>query len=221
MTIHIVAATAAILMATAAIAQVADPHASRGAAESAAMSEPDAMSGMDHSKMQMTPAAPADGKPAAMPGMDHGAMSGMDGSMAGMNMAPMPKGITRRSSGPAEAALQSFSDALEVGNRELAIERLAPEVRIVENGAEEDFASYVGGHLASDMAFQKTVKTILLDRQVRNEGSKTTVISKSRLMSNRSDKTIDIVVNETATLAKSGAGWMIAKLEWNSEPYGR
>lgn len=221
MMIHFVTTMTAILLATGANAQAADPHAGHGAAVSTPMSASGAMPGMDHGEMKTAPAAPADGKAATMPGMDHGAMSGTGSSMAGMNMAPTPKSITRRISGPAEAALQGFSDALEVGNRELAIERLAPEVRIVENGAEEDFASYVGGHLASDMAFQKTVKTILLDRQVRNEGSKTTVVSKSRLMSNRSDKAIDIVVNETATLAKSGAGWKIIRLEWNSQPYRR
>ena len=226
--IHIVAATTAMLVATAATAQAADPHAGHGAAGSTPTSSSDAMpgmdhgamSGMDHSKMNKAPAAPAERKATAMPGMDHGAMSGMDSSMAGMNMAPTPKNITRRISGPAEAALQAFSDALEVGNRELAIERLAPEVRIVENSAEEDFASYVGGHLASDMAFQKSVKTILLDRQVRINGATTTVTSKTRLMSNRSDKAIDIVVSETATLAKSRAGWKIVKLEWNSAPDG-
>ena len=222
MTIRFVTATVAVLMAAAAAAtaQAGNPHAGHGKAGSMPTA-PDAMSGMDHGKMTMTPAAPADGKPTAMPGINHGAMSGMNGAMAGMNMAPSPKGISRRIGGPAEAALQAFSDAIEVGNRELAIERLAPAVRIVENGAEEDFAAYVGGHLASDMAFQKTVKTILLDRQVHTDGGMTTITSKSRLVSNRSDKAIDIVVDETATLAKSRAGWKIVKLVWNSRPNGR
>lgn len=154
-----------------------------------------------HAGHGTAPAASSD----AMPGMDHGQM----------DMVPAaPKGIARRNGGPAEAALQGFSDALEVGNRELTIERLAADVRIVENGVEEDFTAYTGGHLDSDIAFLKTVRTILLDRQVRIGGGTTTIITKSRLVSNRRDKVIDIVVQETATLAQAPAGWKIVRLVW-------
>lgn len=180
-----------------------------------------AMPGMnhgDHGKMNMKPGAvpPASGAP--MAGMDHGSMGGMvmaDGTI--MNMAPTPKGITRRNLGPAEAALQGFLDAVEVGNRDLAIGRLAPSLVVVENGAEDDLAGYVGGHLASDMAFAKTVKTILLSRQVMPDSpDRTRIVSTSRMMSNRSDRPVDITLTETATVTKIGSYWKVSRLEWNS-----
>ncbi len=187
-----------------AIAQTADPHAHHHAP--ATGPSPIALSGMDHD---------------AMPGMEHGSMVGMtmsDGST--MAMTPMPKGIERRVNDPAEAALQAFSDALEVGNRELAIARLAPGLQVVENGTTEDYAAYVGRHLAADIDFQKTVKSILLARTVSGPGhGPQTIISKTRLLTNRSDRRVDIVVDETATLAQTRDGWRITRLEWRSRPF--
>lgn len=183
-------------------AQPADPHAHHHAATRA---QPDAMPGMDHD---------------AMPGMDHGSMAGMamsGGSM--MAMKPVPQGIVRRTSGPAEAALQAFSDALEVGNRELAIARLAPDLQVVENGTTEDYAAYVSGHLAADIDHQKTVRSILLARTVSGpRRGPQTITSKIRLLSNRSDRHVDILVDETATLVQTRDGWRIRRLEWSSAP---
>ncbi|MFM9937245.1 MAG: hypothetical protein ACKVOL_13725 [Novosphingobium sp.] len=169
-----------------------------------------AMPGMDHSQMDM-PAPPASGD-SAMPAMDHSKMH-----HGGLAMTPAPKGITRRNAGPAEAALQAFSDALEVGNRELAIAHLAPGLKVVEDGVEESRAEYVGGHLAADIAYQKSVKTVLLERSVINESPvQARIVSKLRMVSNRSDKKIDTLVDETAVLTKLPDGWKIVLLKWDS-----
>jgi hypothetical protein len=194
----------ALLVAPPALAQVVDPHAGHNMPDTATEAP------MYHSKMNMNapPAAGGD----AMSGMDH---SKMDGGV--MAMAPAPKGIVRKNMGPAEVALQAFSDALEVSNRDLAIARLAPDLKVVEDGVEQSYADYIGGHLAADIAYQKTVKTVLLERSVLN-GSPTRVqiISKIRMISNRSDKMIDTVVDETAVLVKLSDGWKIKRLEWVS-----
>lgn len=229
-------AVAALLAATPAMAQAPDPHAGHTmpANDANALPAPapmnhDAMPAMDHSaipgmahgNMDMG-ATTAPGKAAdPMAGMDHSAMGSMvmpDGTV--MQMAATPKGIVRRNVGPAEAALQGFADAIEVGNRELAIARLAPNLVVVENGSEDDYAGYVGGHLASDIAFSKTVKTILLSRQVRADGKNRAVItSTSRMMSNRSDSKIDLDVVETATVANIGSDWKISQIIWHSGPH--
>jgi hypothetical protein len=183
----------ALLLSAPALAQTPDPHAGHVMPNAVTTSAPP----MDHSMM---------------PGMDHSQMN--HGSMA---MTPAPKGITRSNIGPAEAALQAFSDALEVGNRDLAIARLAPDLKVTEDGVEENRAGYVGGHLAADIAYQKSVKTVLLERNVVNETpTQARIVSKLRMVSNRSDKTIDTLVNETAVLAKLPDGWKIVRLEWVS-----
>ncbi|MBC7504198.1 MAG: hypothetical protein H7267_00470 [Sandarakinorhabdus sp.] len=207
-------AASALLLTAPALAQSPDPHADHVMPGVATATTPP----MDHSMMPnmdhgtMGTAAPAAAGGTVMPGMDHSKMN-----HGGMAMTPAPKGITRTMSGPAEAALQAFSDALEVGNRDLAIARLAPDLKVVEDGVEESLTGYVGGHLAADIAYQKAVKTLLLERIVVNESpTQTRIVSKLRVVSNRSDKMIDTLVDETAVLTKRRDGWKIARLEWVS-----
>lgn len=196
----VLASTLAVLAAPA-LAQAADPHAGHGTPTQAPM---------DHSKMNMD-APPAAGDD-PMAGMDHGSMN-----HGGMVMAPTPKGIARKHIGSAETALQAFSNALEVGNRNLAIARLAPDLKVIEDGDEQGYADYVGGHLAADIAYQKTVKTILLKRTVTKETiARARIVSKIRMISNRSDKAIDTIVDETALLSKRRDGWKIERIEWVS-----
>jgi hypothetical protein len=196
-------AVPALLFAVPALAQTPDPHAGHVMPDAATAPAP----AMDHG---------------AMPGMDHGNMDhgNMDHSKmdhGNMAMTPAPKGIARSSIGPAEAALQAFSDALEVGNRDLAIARLAPDVRVIENGVEENRADYIAAHLAADIAYQKGVRVILLERVVSSEGpTRAQIKSRLRMVGNRSDTAIDARVDETAVLAKWPDGWKITRIEWVS-----
>ncbi len=194
-------------LATVAIAQ--DAHAGHAGHDAAATKAPEPMAGMDHGAAGM----------ADMPGMDHGSasMQGMDhGAM--MHMAPAPKGINRPSPGPAEAALQGFVDAIEVGNRTLAIEQLAANASIVEDGEEESRAAYIGHHLGADMLFAKTVKSALLERRVEPLGKgRARILSRTRMVSNRADKPLDMIVSETATMVRVAGQWRIERLAWVTE----
>ncbi len=79
--------------------------------------------------------------------------------------APAP---VRQITGPAEAALQAFQDALQVGNRDLATQWLAPEVTVVEGSATDSSRdAYARGRMRGDMEFLKASKVTLLDRQLR------------------------------------------------------
>jgi hypothetical protein len=205
-------AASALLLSAPVLAQTPDPHAGHVMQGAAATPAPpmdhSVMPGMAHSKMDMTPPLAAGDN--AMPGMDHSQMN-----HGGMAMMPAPKGMTRTNIGPAEAALQAFSDALEVGNRDLAIARLAPDLKVIEDGIEESRADYVGGHLAADITYQKSVRTVLLERSVVNDSpTQARIVSKLRMVSNRSDKSIDTLVDETAVLTKLPDGWRILRLEW-------
>jgi hypothetical protein len=209
--------TSALLAISPALAQDADPHVGHtmpaAAKPAAGPMDHTAMPGMDHSKMDMT-GAPTSGD-GAMAGMDHSKMN-----HGGMAMTPALKGISRRNVGPAEAALQGFSDALEVGNRDLAIARLAPQLVVAENGSEDDYAGYVGGHLASDIAFAKTVNTSLLSRDVQpDDNGRVVITSSSRVLSNRGDRKVDLDIAETATLTKIGDDWKISRIAWQSSPH--
>ena len=207
-------AASALLFSAPVLAQTPDPHAGHVMPSATTTPAPpmdhSKMQGMDHGKMDMTPPAPAGDN--AMAGMDHSQMN-----HGGMAMTPAPKGITRSNIGPAEAALQAFSDALEVGNRDLAVARLAPDLKVIEDGREESRADYIGGHLAADIEYQKSVKTVLVERSVFNDGpSQARIVSKVRMVGNRSDKMVDMTVLETAILKRVSGEWRISRLEWAS-----
>lgn len=217
-----------LLGPVAAIAQTADPHAHGHSNAPAQPSKMEAMPGMDMSSMPgMNHGTMSTGSPAGVAkstepvaGMAPSAMGGMvmsDGSM--MAMKPTPKGIERRISGPEEAALQGFTDALEVGNRDLAVARLAPDLKVIENGVEQGYDAYVGSHLAEDIDFGKMVRRVLLDRHVTHESfGAATIVSTTRLIGNRSDKPIDDTVSEKATMGRTGGGWRIHRIEWTTAP---
>ena len=169
--------------------------------------------------------APALAKPAMHHAVGHPAnstMSGMEGmvgmeNMAGMEgMKPTPKGMNRVISGPAEAALQAFSDALEVGNRDLVVRWLAPDAQIVEGGATETRDAYAGHHMQQDMRLLKEAKRILVDRQVVDDGpDRARVTSTIRLIGNRADRPFDTTTTEVATVEKSSGEWLVKRVEWN------
>lgn len=130
-------------------------------------------------------------------------------------MKPTPKGMNRVISGPAEAALQAFSDALEVGNRELVVRWLAPDAQIVENGVTETRDAYAGHHMDQDMRLLKEAKRILENRQVVNDGAdRARVTSTIRLIGNRADKPFDTTTTEVATVIKWSGEWMVERVEW-------
>jgi len=220
--------TLLVLGPIAATAQTAHPPVARHSDAPAQPSEMQAMPGMDMNSMAginhgtMSTGSPAGVAKSTAPvaGMAPSAMGGMvmsDGSMTAMT--PMPKGIERRLSGPEEAALQAFTDALEVGNRDLAVARPAPDLKVIENGVEQGYDAYVGSHLAEDIDFGKTVRRVLLDRRVTHDRPGVTkIISTTRMIGNRSDKPIDVTVAERVTLAKLADGWRLQRIEWNSSP---
>ncbi len=142
-------------------------------------------------------------------------MAGMDHS----KMAPATPAPVRQITGPAEAALQAFQDALQVGNRDLATQRLAPAVTVVEGGVTDSSReAYANRRMRSDMEFLKASKVMLLDRQVRDAGDSTEITSTSRITGRIGETRVDITSKEVAQLRKTADGWIIVRLERSSEP---
>lgn len=154
------------------------------------------------------PAVPAAG---AMAGMDHSTMN-----MAGAAAAPT---AVRQITGPAEDALQSFQDALQVGNRDVALHWLAPDVQITESGVTDGSRdAYAGRHMALDMTFLKTAKVVLLDRQVHPGRESTHIVTTSRINGRAGETAVDVTIKEEALLKKTPQGWRIASIEWSAVP---
>ena len=161
------------------------------------------------------PAVAASPSPAAageMAGMDHSTMN------MGQGAAAAPTTV-RQISGPAEAALQAFEDALQVGNRDVALQWLAPEATVTEAGATDGSReAYANAHMGLDMAFLKTAKVVLTDRQVQPAGDSTRIVSTSRMTGRAGEMPVDVTVTEGAVLRRTPQGWRIVNLQWTLEP---
>ena len=117
-------------------------------------------------------------RPASAQHEDHAGVSQKPTDMAGMpGMAAAPPAPVRQISGPAEAAVQAFQDALQVGNRDLAIAWLSPDVTIVEGSTTIPSRDvYATQRMGTDMAFLKASRVVLLDRQVHQNGDSAHVV---------------------------------------------
>ncbi len=166
-----------------------------------------------------TPQTAATPQPAAKPAA--GAMAGMDHST--MNMSPAgaaaAPATVRQITGPAEAALQAFEDALQVGNRDVALEWLAPEATITEAGATDASRdAYANEHMGLDMAFLKTARILLVDRQVHPGADSTHIVSTTRVTGRAGEIPVNVTVTEQARLKRTPLGWRIASLDWSIAP---
>ena len=150
----------------------------------------------------------------------HAAGSQKPAEMAGMpGRAVAPPAADRQISGPAEAAVQAFQDALQVGNRDLATGWLSPDVTIVEGAATSPSRDvYASQRMGTDMAFLKASRVVLLDRQVHQSGDSAHVVSTARIVGRMGESPVDVVRTENAQVVKTSQGWRLARLEWASVP---
>ena len=145
---------------------------------------------------------------------DHAAMGHAAPAGSAAATTPLPQ-----LSGPADAALQSFQDALQVGNRDVALYWLAPEVTITEAGVTDASRdAYAKEHMGIDMAFLKTARIVPLDRQVHPSGDSTHIVSRSRVTGRAGEVPVDVTVTEAALLKRTPQGWRIVSLQWTLEP---
>jgi hypothetical protein len=163
------------------------------------------MQGMDHSKMQ-------DMDHSRMQDMGHSTMSGMrHGTADSLRSLPIKNA--------AEASVQAFQDALQVGNRKLALQQLDPDLRVDEGGHRENSRDeYASEHLQEDIEFLKTARSYPQSRNSNVNGVSATVDTKTRIIANAGGKTVDVLSSEVATLRKTHEGWRIVHLQWSSAP---
>lgn len=178
-----------------------------------------AMPGTDHSKMKMSEGTPptATSQAAVKPAVketDHAAMG------HGAPPAGAPAATTlRQISGPAEAALQSFQDALQVGNRDVALRWLSPDATVTEWGATDASRdAYAAQHMTLDMTFLKTATVVLVDRQVHPGEDSTHIVTTSRVTGRAGESPVNVTVTEGALLKNTTEGWRIVSIEWSAQP---
>lgn len=116
----------------------------------------------------------------------------------------------------AEVVLDQFSQALNQGNGNRALELLSEHAVILESGIAQTRSEYADHHLGSDMSFLANLKQSQLSRQILHAGDAVVIISRTQLSGHYDDQEIDIVSAETAVLVQANGKWKIKHLHWSS-----
>ena len=121
------------------------------------------------------------------------------------------------SASEAAKVVDAFHAALERGDTAAAAALLADDVLIFESGgAERTKAEYLAQHLAADMQFAQSTKTVTTRRGGRGYGSAAWIASEGRTTGTFRGKPINSVTTETMVLAKREDRWKIAHIHWSS-----
>jgi ketosteroid isomerase-like protein len=117
----------------------------------------------------------------------------------------------------AQQAVEGFHAALAAGETQRALDYLAPDVLIVEEGgAERSRAEYASHHLAADAAFTRAVPSTPLGSTGDAVGDLAYIVTESRMTGAYNGKPVDRLSAETMVLRHDPAGWKIVHIHWSS-----
>jgi ketosteroid isomerase-like protein len=119
--------------------------------------------------------------------------------------------------GPADV-VDAFHDALKDGDRRKALEQLAGEVRVFEQGRlDRSRTEYAREHLAEDIAFASTTRRTVAQREVKVHGEVAWVTSVNRARGHHRGRAVDFTTTETMVLDLAGDRWRIVHIHWSSD----
>ena len=112
--------------------------------------------------------------------------------------------------------VQQFHQALQQGNRDLALAQLAPEVQIFEGGGvERSRDEYKAHHLDADINYLKQISSKLLEQQIEIVGDMAYAVSRSQQQGEIKGKKIDRTGVESLVLRKQNGAWHIVLVHWS------
>ena len=130
---------------------------------------------------------------------------------------PAPAARVSPSARAAQQAVEGFHAALAAGETQKALDYLAPDVLIVEEGgAERSRAEYASHHLAADAAFTRAVPGTPLSSTGDAIGDLAYIVTETRMTGAYDGKPVDRLSAESAVLRNGPLGWKIIHIHWSS-----
>ena len=121
----------------------------------------------------------------------------------------------------AEATVEGFHAALKRGDTQAALQLLAEDALILEQGhAEQGRAEYAAEHLAADAEFARDVATSTTRRTSGAAGDIAWIATEARLQGRFRGSAVNRVSAETMLLRRTGADWRIVHIHWSSGAHG-
>ena len=119
-------------------------------------------------------------------------------------------------SSAAMAVVERFHAALTSGDSARAVTLLANDVMVVEGGAVQTRAEYLGHHLGADMKASQGSKAVRAVIQVRIIGNAAYVVSKTVMPPTGAEGSTGSELAELMVLSKAASGWSIRAVHWSS-----
>ncbi len=120
----------------------------------------------------------------------------------------------------AKGAGTAFHEALKTGDRAKALELLAPDAVIIENGVIQTRDDYEAHHLADDIAFAHSVALGRVLTAARVEGDMVSLTSALRATGEFRGRPVNSIGAELMVLIKIGSEWRISAVHWSSRTAG-
>ena len=112
--------------------------------------------------------------------------------------------------------VDAFHFALKSGDRRKALELLAADITIFEQGrVERSRTEYAKAHLAEDMAFAAATQRTVARRASRLLGNAAWVMSINRSRGKFNNRAVDFTTDETMVLTRTGGKWRIVHIHWS------
>lgn len=120
-----------------------------------------------------------------------------------------------QSQAPSEV-VDAFHFALRSGDRRKALELLAADITIFEQGrVERSRTEYAKAHLAEDIAFAAATQRTVARRSARLLGNAAWVMSINRNRGKFNNRPVDFTTDETMVLTRTGGKWRIVHIHWS------
>ena len=133
-------------------------------------------------------------------------------------VAPVNAQLASEDSTAAVAALEAFYHALHHGDSARAVSMLGDDAVIVEGGAVETRAEYIGHHLGADMRASRDDTGERLIHQVTTAGDIAWVVSTTTRPATGTGEsaTPGSSLADLAVLRRTAAGWQIVAIHWSA-----
>lgn len=114
---------------------------------------------------------------------------------------------------------EQFHDLLRQGQRDAALQLLAPDVRIFESGYSEDTRDgyAANGHLDDDMRFAAGTVRAVQQRHIVSSaaGDLTCIMLIANIRGKYEGQPVNLVQSETMLLQHEAQGWRIVHIQWS------
>lgn len=128
---------------------------------------------------------------------------------------PVPPRVRLEQMTPPEV-VDAFHYALRAGDKKRALELMAPDLLVFEQGRlERSRAEYARRHLDEDIAFASVTRRSVTRRSTKVQRDVAWVLSVNKSKGIINNKAVELTTNETMVLRRLQNRWQIVHIHWS------